>query len=175
MPAIRPFPLLFLMFTSAWLFSQEGWMPGIGPTTAPAPSLIGMNARVYYGVNERFCFGPEFSIFPYQETSNDYETALWEANFNAHYVFELAHRFGTYPLAGLNYTNEDERLIANSNDVESHNAFGVNYGLGFHYNINRVLLFTEFKGVIGQLSDEFFTVGAVVLLKKPDNKQHSKD
>lgn len=43
---------------------------------------------------------------------------------------------------------------------------------GAHYNINRVLLFAEFKGVIGELSDEFFTLGAIVLLKKPQKKLH---
>ncbi len=160
---------ILLLSFSIYVSGQEGWMPGVGPTLATSTSLKGVNARAYYGVNERFCFGPELSVFPYQEISDEYETSLWEANFNAHYLFELAHRLGTYPLGGLNYTSENERSIIHSDEIEKQRGFGINYGLGLHYNINRVLLFTEFKGVVGELSDEFFTIGVVVLLRK----QHS--
>ena len=141
-------------------------MPGIGPTLATSTSLTGVNARAYYGINERFCFGPELSIFPYQDISNEYETLLWEANLNAHYVFELAHHLGTYPLGGLNYTFENERSRVHSDEIERQRAIGVNYGLGLHYNINQLILFTEFKGVIGELNDEFLTIGVVILLRK---------
>ena len=148
-------------------------MPGIGPTVAASTSLSGVNSRVYYGVDERFCFGPELSFFPYQKISDEYEVSLFEMNFNAHYVFEVAHHLGIYPLGGFNYTFENERSNFDSEEMERHQAAGVNYGLGLHYAINRVLLFGEYKGVVGELNDEFFTLGAVILLRNP-NKQHSK-
>ena len=165
------FTFAFFLVTSI-TFSQEGWMVGLGPTTAPAPSLIGANARAYLGVSPVFCFGPEISIFPYQETTEGYETSLIEANFNAHYVFEVAHRLGVYPLSGFNYTSERERLETNIEEIEKENALGINYGLGMHYSSNQVLFFAEFKGVISRLSDEFFTVGAIVLLERPKKKIH---
>ena len=146
--------------------AQEGWMIGLAPTTAPAPSLIGGNARAYFGVDPRFCFGPEVSVFPYQDVDDQYELSLIELNLNAHYLFELVHRFGVYPLGGFNYSIEQERLLTDIDEVDKHNALGLNYGLGVHYNINQVLLFAEFKGVVSELSDEFFTLGVVVLLQK---------
>lgn len=162
-----------LIFISTNLVAQEGWMPGIGPAIANNTSSIGINTRAYYGIDERFCFGPELSIFPYKEINDAYEASLWEVNLNAHYVFELAHRFGTYPLAGFGYTVEKERSLTNMEEIERHSAPGINYGIGLHYAVNRVLLFGEFKGVIGDLNDEFFTVGIVILLKKPNNQnQH---
>ena len=166
--------LIFALLSQTGVLAQVGWMPGVGPSIAPGNSLSGVNTRIYYGVNERFCFGPEISFFPYQQLTDTYETQLWEANVNAHYVFELAHRLGIYPLSGLNYSIENERLL-NSDEIERHNALGINYGAGLHYSINRVLLFTEFKGVVGQLSDEFITLGAVFLLTKPKSENHHQD
>ncbi|WP_350292957.1 hypothetical protein [uncultured Croceitalea sp.] len=165
---------LFSIFT-IFLFTivstaQEGWMVGLGPTGTS--SLVGGNIRAYIGTSPVFCFGPEISVFPYQMSNPGYETSLFELNLNAHYVFEVAHRFGVYPLSGFNYTNEKERLLLDTEEVEKHSAFGFNYGFGAHYSINRVLLFAEFKGVAGELSDEFFTLGAIVLLKKPQKKSH---
>ena len=162
---------VFFLFTIV-LTAQEGWMVAVGPTVAPANSLTGGNFRAYLGTSPTFCFGPEISVFPYQTTTEEYETSLFEVNLNAHYVFELAHRFGVYPLSGLNYTNENERSLMHSDEIEKHNALGINYGVGAHYSINRVLLFAEFKGIISELSDEFFTIGAVIVLKKPEKKAH---
>ena len=163
------FLVLFLLFSS-FVLAQEGWMPGIGPSIAPKNSFSGVNTRVYYGVNERFCFGPDVSFFPFQQLNDEYETQLWEANFNLHYVFEIAHRLGVYPLSGFNYTFESERTISHSDEIEKHSAPGLNYGVGMHYSINRIILFTEFKGVISELDDEFFTLGIVLLLKKHEKK-----
>ncbi|GMN05796.1 hypothetical protein MTsPCn5_11850 [Croceitalea sp. MTPC5] len=163
-----------ILFFSLCTHAQEGWMVGLGPITAPAPSLLGGNVRAYLGTSPTFCFGPEVSIFPYQSTTEESETSLYELNFNAHYVFELAHRFGVYPLSGFNYTNEKERLLLDTEEIEEEDALGINYGIGAHYSINRVLLFAEFKGVVSQLSDEFFTVGAIVLLSKPQKKPHQE-
>lgn len=168
--------LLFVAFLSQTaVLAQVGWMPGVGPSIAPSSSLAGINTRVYYGVNERFCFGPEISFFPYQQLNNEYDTQLWEANVNAHYVFEVAHRLGLYPLSGFNYSFENERSLVNSNEIAKHNAPGLNYGVGLHYSINNIIVFTEYKGVVSELSDEFFTLGAVILLTKPKPKDHHQD
>ncbi|NQZ43977.1 MAG: hypothetical protein HRT65_06670 [Flavobacteriaceae bacterium] len=164
--------LLYLLCHASFLSAQEGWMVGIGPTTAPATSLIGANVRAYFGVNERFCFGPEFSFFPYQQLDDTYETSVWEVNLNAHYLFELAPRFGIYPVGGFNFSSDQERIPSTAGTLIRETAPGINYGAGFHYNTGGVLLFTEFKGVIGALSDEFFTIGAVFLLQKPTHPQN---
>lgn len=149
-------------------------MIGIGPTLAPTNSLTGGNARVYYGTDPRFCFGPEISVFPYQKTADQFEERLFEANLNAHYLFELAHRLEFYPLSGINYTVETERSTINLEE-EEHTAPGINVGLGLHYSFGQVLVFSEFKSVIGELSDEFFTLGAVIMLKKPGGTSGHND
>ncbi|MDT0605434.1 hypothetical protein [Croceitalea rosinachiae] len=172
MSSLRSFIISAVFLFTFISTAQEGLMVAMGPTVTSSTSLTGINLRAYLGTSPTFCFGPEVSVFPYQTTSDEYETNLFEVNFNAHYVFELAHRFGVYPLSGFNYTNENERSLMHSDEVEKHNALGINYGLGTHYSINRVLLFAEFKGVISELSDEFFTIGAVILLKKPQKKLH---
>lgn len=140
-------------------------MIGIGPTLAPTNSLTGGNARVYYGTDPKFCFGPEISIFPYQTTTDQLEDRLFEANLNAHYLFELAHRLELYPLSGINYTIETERSTVDLEE-EEHTAPGINVGLGLHYSFGQVLFFSEFKSVIGELNDVFFTLGTVIMLKR---------
>ena len=160
--------LLLLYCTCFYSYAQEGFMIGVGPTLVANNSLAGGNARMYYGINPRFCFGPEISIFPYQSIADQFEERLFEANLNAHYLFELAHRFEFYPLTGVNYTIETGRSIVDLEE-EEHRAPGINYGLGLHYSFGRVLIFSEFKSVIGELSDAFFTLGAVIMLSKPAN------
>ncbi len=174
MSLLRNYVVPLLLLCCTYSFAQEGFMIGIAPTVAPTNSLIGGNARLYYGTDPRFCFGPEISSFPYQKTADQFEERLFEANLNAHYLFELAHRFELYPLTGINYTVETGRSTVDPEDEEEHTATGINYGAGLHYSFGRVLVFGEFKSVIGELSDEFFTFGTVILPKKPGAASHHK-
>ena len=162
--------LIYLMTTSS-LFAQLGWMPGVAPSLELGENLAGINIRAYYGVNDHFCFGPEATFFPKTTIDDNYKLSISEFNFNGHYAIELAHRFGIYPLAGINYTieqKEENRL--DGLHTEQEEALGINYGAGFHYSLGRTFLFAEFKGVSGKLNDEFITIGAFVLLKKPKQK-----
>nr|WP_299342628.1 hypothetical protein [Allomuricauda sp.] len=158
----------------SYSYAQEGFMLGVGPTLTSENSLLGTNARVYYGTSPKFCFGPEISIFPYQKTTDEVEERLFEANLNAHYLFEFAHRFEVYPLTGVNYTIENERS-ATDLEEEEHSAAGINFGLGLHYSFGQVLVFSEFKSVVGELNDEFFTLGAVFMLKKSGATENHGD
>ncbi|GAA4275853.1 hypothetical protein GCM10022259_05770 [Aquimarina mytili] len=143
-------------------------MAGIGPSLELNENIFGINTRIYYGPNNHFCFGPEITFFPYQEIDEEYELSITELNLNAHYVFELTHSFGVYPLSGINYSLEKERLIDQSNTKEE--EFGLNYGLGVHYGLGKCFVFGEFKGVAGKLNDEFVTVGVIIQLSKPEEK-----
>lgn len=143
-------------------FGQEtGFIGGVGSAYTFNDDLLGVNGRLYYGTNEKFCFGPEASFFPYQEVDEDYEIQLLDISINAHYIFELFEKFGVYPLTGINYTSEWERLIENNQESEIVEEFGINYGFGLHYSISKFYVFTEFSGVIGQLNDEFITAGVI--------------
>ncbi|WP_430966010.1 hypothetical protein [Spongiimicrobium sp. 2-473A-2-J] len=155
--------LLLLMGTG---MAQQGFMGGIGPTVETDQGLWGANGRFYYGPNPHICFGPEVSFFPYQEVDSEYEMRITELNFNGHYVFEATHKLGIYPLAGVNYTIEEERLIEMTSEQEEVKEFGLNYGFGAHYNLNHFFAFVEFKGIAGQLADQFVTVGLVFILSK---------
>ncbi|MEP5341364.1 MAG: outer membrane beta-barrel protein [Algibacter sp.] len=134
---------------------------GLAPTLELNETLYGVNGRVYYGLNDTFCFGPEISYFPYQNIDDDYEKSIIDLNINAHYIFELSEKWGLYPLSGINYTIEKERLINQNNDSEKIDEFGINYGVGIHYKISDLYVFSEFKGIIGQLNAEFISAGII--------------
>lgn len=153
--------------------AQQQLMAGLGPSGEIEEGVIGVNTRLFYGINEKFCFGPEATFFPYQEINDEYELEVTDLNFNAHYIVELSHKIGIYPLSGINYTIEKERLLIDSDEPEKVEAFGWNYGFGAHYMMGDLFAFAEFKGVIGELSDEFITVGILFTLSK--HKEHTKE
>ena len=146
---------------------EEALIVGVGSSLELEDGLVGVNARAYYGLNEQFCFGPEVSYFPYQSIDDGYEKSIVDLNFYALYIFELNEKIGLYPLSGLNYTIEEERL---RDDDEKEEEFGVNYGLGVHYRLKHFFVFTEFKGIVGALNDEFITIGAIIPLKKKEKE-----
>jgi len=161
--------LIIFIATVTTANAQIDLIAGIGGTYELENELYGVNGRLYYGVNRAFCFGPEVSIFPFQSTEDGIETSVIDLNLNAHYIFEVTEKLGIYPLAGINYTIEEERLIENTNNSEEEEEFGINYGLGAHYNIAKNLfLFAEFKGIIGRLKDEFLTIGLIIDFTKKE-------
>ena len=163
--------ILSLLLSCFMGSAQQGWMIGGGPSLELDHDLLGINGRVFYGPNSQFCFGPEFTIFPYKEINGTYELNIIDLNINGHFVFELSDALAVYPLSGINYTIENERLIANNENVERKSEFGFNYGLGMHYNLNHFFMILEFKGIAGQLSDEFVTAGLIFPLMRSQNKK----
>ncbi len=159
-----------LLFTLGG-YSQQGWMAGAAPSLELEYGLVGVNSRLYYGPNHRICFGPEFTLFPYQAFEENYDISIIDLNINAHYIFEVSHKLGVYPLAGINHTSERERFIDRS-ETNTERAFGLNYGAGLHVNLNQLFVFSEFKGVTGELNGEFLTVGVIFLISKPQQKSH---
>lgn len=174
MQVSKHFVIFFIFLITQTLISQEkvsekeekeneqSIIVGLAPTIELKRSLYGINGRAYYGINESFCFGPEVSYFPYQDIDKGYEASIIDLNLNAHYIFEVTKKLGIYPLSGLNYTIEKERLIEDSNDSDKEDALGLNYGAGLHYNFDDFFLFAEFKGIAGVLHDEFITVGLIL-------------
>jgi uncharacterized membrane-anchored protein len=159
---------LFLLLTSQIIISQESEVQeegqsillGLAPTLELKETLYGINGRLYYGVNKAFCFGPEISYFPYQNISHNLEKSIIDLNVNAHYIFELNEKTGVYPVSGINYTIEQERAD-HDNEHEKEEGFGINYGVGIHYKIKNFYIFSEFKGIIGQLNAEFISAGII--------------
>ena len=141
----------------------------------------GLNTRIYYLANENICFGAEFSYFiPKKEFSNSHETTtfLSEFNFNFHYIFEVNHYLGLYPLVGYNYSVETERILDNKgqNEVEIKQASGINFGAGFHVTIGPISIFTEYSYVLrfGDINDHVISLGMFYALdfKKEKEKEH---
>ncbi|WP_075342459.1 outer membrane beta-barrel protein [Tenacibaculum agarivorans] len=157
--------VLLLLFSIQIVIAQEhenqeaSIFVGVGPTLELANNFYGVNARVYYGINEKICFGPEVSYLPFQRVKEDVEQSILDLNINAHYIIELSEKIGVYGLSGLNYTKDTKRFL-HEDEVEK--AFGLNYGAGLHYRIQNWFFFTEFKGIIGHLNDEFITIGTIV-------------
>ncbi|GAA4272761.1 outer membrane beta-barrel protein [Aquimarina gracilis] len=169
--AIAKLWLVLLLFSEVNVYAQQGWMLGIAPSLEMNEQLLGINGRIYYGPNDHFCFGPEVTFFPYQEINEEYELSLTELNLNTHYIFELTHKLGIYPLAGLNYSIEKERLINQNTQTKEENEFGLNYGFGAHYNLKKLFAFIEFKGVAGKLNDEFISAGVIFSIFRKTQKQ----
>ncbi len=167
------FVLMILFFSLSKSFGQEtGFIGGVGSAYAFNDDLLGANGRFYYGLNEAFCFGPEISFFPYQDVDEANQIQLLDISFNGHYIIEFTEKFGVYPLTGVNFTSERERLIEDTDEIETIDELGINYGFGVHYNISSVYIFTEFSGIIGQLSDEFITAGVIFHLGKKEKEKH---
>jgi len=169
--------LIIPFFFSLKGIAQEGIIGGLGASYELDQQLYGVNARLFYAPNHHVCFGPEVSYFPYQDINSEYEETIIDLNINAHYIFELTHKLGVYPLSGINYSIEKERLLTNSSETEELDALGLNYGVGAHYNVGKMFLFVEFKGLIGRLSDEFITIGTIfrIASKKDKNKEHEHE
>lgn len=174
------FKILAILFCSLVSSSLSGQMeppfllPGVAAIYSSNLETAGINARVYYGIDHQYCFGPEISYF--RRSNGEEELSLFEANVNLHYIVELNKSLGVYPLAGINYTIETE--IENKGFDEERfreNAFGFNIGGGFHYAVGSILFFAEYKYVISSLDDHFVTAGALVsfsLAGKNKQKHH---
>lgn len=148
---------------------QQGWMAGAAPSLELDHSLFGLNGRLYYGPDPSFCFGPEVAVFPFQEIGDGHELSLVDLNVNAHYIFELTHKLGIYPLGGLNYSIESER--SDSESTERISEVGLNYGFGGHLNFHPLFVFFEFKGIAGQLNDTFVTAGLIFPLSRSQSAE----
>lgn len=94
------------------------------------------------------------------------EIGLWEINFNTHYIFEVGEGLGVYPLTGLNFSREVEKVEGHSDVVES--VVGLNLGFGAHYEKNRLLFYAEYDRLISDLGQNSFTVGVLFILGKED-------
>ncbi|MGX1931002.1 outer membrane beta-barrel protein [Flagellimonas sp. 2504JD4-2] len=162
---------VFLAFQNT-VQAQKGWIAGAGPSVELDQGLYGINARLFYGINSEFCFGPEIAYFPYATINDEHELRVTDLNFNAHYIFEVTERLGLYPLTGINYTIEKERMLESASEYEKKEEFGWNYGFGLHYNLNNIFVFGEFKGIVGSLNDEFMTIGVIFnIFKESESKE----
>ncbi len=129
-------------------------------------------------MDEHLCFGPEFNYFLPKTISvggEDERENLWEINLNAHYVFELGHKVGAYPIAGLNYSRESILELSHSEGepvIES--AFGVKVGVGAHYSIGRLVPFLEYLYLASELGQHSVVIGTFIILwEKEQTEKHS--
>ncbi|MFT7237698.1 MAG: hypothetical protein ACI93L_001784 [Cyclobacteriaceae bacterium] len=162
---MRPISLILLLFftmASATLQAQS-WSVGIAGIYGDDIKNGGLHVRGYYNVKgDRICFGPEFSRFiKTTETHNGetFERQLNEVNLNLHYVFELNHHWGLYPLTGLNISSENE-VETTTKKEHSLTKVGANLGLGVHRAIGQWILFGEYDHLFSTLSQNSILLGA---------------
>jgi len=174
-----PFTLLLFGISEA---QGQRYSLGGGPTYATNTEVIGLNVRGYYNINEHICFGPEFSYFlPKKESEHgeEIELQLWEANYNIHYIFHTIKHVGLYPVGGINFTQEREKIKRNIDLLETEHvesAWGLNLGGGLHYNTSSFEIFGEYKYVVSTLEDHFLTIGFFYNFGPPirSNKHHEE-
>ena len=117
---------------------------------------LGYQVRAYYNIHHKTCFGPELTYFPKTSHVIDGENtdvSLTEFNFNGHHHFNIGVKYlGVYPLAGLNWSREEE-------GEETNEAFGINIGAGLHYSKKKWTIFTEIIHLTGELSEQTILLG----------------
>ena len=122
----------------------------------------GINVRSYYNLaNDKICFGPEFTYFK-KRTDNsaneEIDISLFELNLNAHYIFEVTHKLGIYPIVGLNYSQEKEKYT-DTEEEETIKKWGMNAGVGTHYAVNKLTVFLEYDHLFSDLNQNTFILG----------------
>jgi len=135
----------------------QSLMIGAGGSYGTSVEQFGLNSRLYYGLNEKLCFGPEFAYFP-AIVKGDEKIQLNEYGFVVHYIIEVKEKIGFYPLTGINYSNEKRDHLGLTYEE---NAFGASFGAGMHFSINNFLPFVEYKYITGKLSQNTVSLGMI--------------
>ena len=130
---------------------EHGISVGIGIPYSFELETVGINARAYYNLTEKICFGPEASYFKKDDKT------IKDVEFVGHYIFETKW-VGIYPLIGINYTQETEH-------EHTIDAFGVVYGAGTHRNFGNFTTFIEYSRVQSALKDHVFSMGVFYRFK----------
>lgn len=151
--------MLFSFVFSSQIEAQ-GFAPGASLAFGTETNSLGFNGRTYFFVNNKLCFGPEFTWFlpKVTETSSGKELdGVWEINLNAHYLFEIGSSFSVYPLGGFNYSttwNKDDTGLKTSES-----AFGLNAGGGVHYHWEKLMPYFEYDFLWGERGNHSFILG----------------
>ncbi|MEL7002287.1 MAG: outer membrane beta-barrel protein [Bacteroidota bacterium] len=158
--------LVLICCSVYWETCGQSYSAAVGAAYGDDINTVGVHARGYYNFpNGRVCFGPEFTYFENKEEVDGNireEISLWEINFNAHFIFELSHKVGFYPVIGANFSHEREDIFVNNTfeEEETLQEWGVNAGAGFHYLINpKWIIFSEWDHLFSDLSQNTFTIG----------------
>ena len=128
-------------------FAHQSVSIGLGAEYTTVFNVTGINAKVYYNLEEKFSLGPEFSYF----RKGDEE--IFDYNLVGLHIFETPW-VGLFPLIGGNYTQEKA-------DSETKSAFGLVVGAGIHRNFKRFSIALEYSRVFSELPDEFVTFGVM--------------
>ena len=149
--------IVLLLLNLGSSLSAQSLMLGAGGSYGSGIKQFAPNVRLYYGVSEAFCFGPEFAYFPYVNHEGQ-DLQLSEYCFVAHYIFEIKEKAGFFPLFGINYSVERERL---TNEIHFEKALGLALGVGLHFNIGNFLPFSEYKYITGDLNQVIISTGII--------------
>ncbi len=154
--------------------NAQSVMVGVGGVYGTDIEQFAPNLRLYYGVNEALCFGPEFAYFPSQFGTDEYDIQLNEYGFVAHYIFEIIEKVGVYPLLGLNYSVETKIFPETR---ETKNAFGLSGGVGGHLTFGNFLPYAEYKFITGELSQSTISLGVIynIHLSGGHESEHEKE
>ena len=132
-------------------YPENSFTIGVGATYSFKLEAVGVNARAYYNIGEKWCFGPEFSYV------KNNEATLYDMSVIGHYIFETP-LVGIYPVVGGNYSIEE-------GEHETINAFGVVFGGGVHRNFNKVTVFAEYTHIQSELQDDFVSLGLMLNIR----------
>ncbi len=170
----RIITLILLLLTCSMIVTGQSYSVGAGLAYGDDIKEPGINLRAYYNLaNNKVCFGPEFTYFKKRTESTlneDLDISLFELNFNIHYILEVTHKFGIYPLGGLNYSQENEKYsdVAKEEVVKK---WGLNLGMGAHYAIHKFVVFLEYDHLLSDLSQNTFIFGTFYTFGKK-HEQH---
>lgn len=121
---------------------ESGVAPGLSSVVGPH---TGVNIRFHYFPSHKMCFGLESNLFPKQNYSL---SEGMEVTFNGHFIFELSHHWGVYPLVGVGWKN-----------LEQESGFRSLTGGGFHGMYGRFAPYLEYIYSSGFESEGIIIIG----------------
>ena len=106
---------------------ESGVAPGLSSVVG---DHTGINLRFHYFPSHKMCFGLESNLFPQKDHAL---SEGMEVTFNGHFIFELSHHWGVYPLVGAGWKN-----------LKHESGFRALTGGGFHGMYGRFAPYFEY-------------------------------
>ena len=132
-------------------YPENSFTIGVGTTYSFKLETVGVNARAYYNIGEKWCFGPEFSYVKSNEATS------YDMSVIGHYIIETP-LVGIYPVVGGNYSIEEGAY-------ETISAFGIVFGGGVHRNFKKITVFGEYTHIQSELQDDFVSLGLMLNIR----------
>ncbi|PWJ40925.1 hypothetical protein [Sediminitomix flava] len=147
----------------------------------------GLQLKGQYLFKKPIAINAEYTTFAHHEEqtrTGSEDIKLREININIDRPFHLGSHFEIYPLAGINYSAEQEHFEG-QNGIQSHSehetvnhdevihSMGINLGCGMLYQFGHFSPFIEYAHLFSDMSQNNLSFGLLYSFGDHNGKQHS--